>query len=64
MPSNTVTGHISCLLTGPILAFCLTDLLLRAAPLDEELAQRDKSGTIEGPFLAAFQPLTRNLVRP
>lgn len=23
----------------------------------------DKSGTLEGPFLAAFQPLTRDLVR-
>ena len=34
-----------------------------AAPLSEERAKVDKSGTTEGPFLAWFQPLTRSLVR-
>ncbi|EFJ43960.1 hypothetical protein VOLCADRAFT_121362 [Volvox carteri f. nagariensis] len=32
-------------------------------PLDESRAAVDRSGTTEGPFLAAFQPLTRDLVR-
>ncbi|GLC35788.1 hypothetical protein PLESTB_000494300 [Pleodorina starrii] len=37
--------------------------LLYQAPLDESRAAVDRSGTTEGPFLAAFQPLTRDLVR-
>lgn len=36
---------------------------LTAAPLSEERAKADKSGTTEGPFLACFQPLTLSLVR-
>ncbi|KXZ48222.1 hypothetical protein GPECTOR_29g127 [Gonium pectorale] len=37
--------------------------LLYQAPLDESRAKVDRSGTTEGPFLAAFQPLTRDFVR-
>eukprot|EP00798_Chlamydomonas_sp_ICE-L_P027027 gene27027-2254_t len=37
--------------------------LLYQAPLDEEFSQKDKSGTTEGPFLAFFQPVTKDLVR-
>ncbi|PNW76850.1 hypothetical protein CHLRE_11g478850v5 [Chlamydomonas reinhardtii] len=37
--------------------------LLYQAPLDEERAATDKSGTTEGPFLATFQPATKQLVR-
>lgn len=34
-----------------------------AAPLDEARAAVDKSGTTEGPFLAALQPVNKGLVR-
>jgi hypothetical protein len=34
--------------------------LLYQGPLDEERAAKDKAGTLEGPFLAALQPLTRS----
>ncbi|GAX82806.1 hypothetical protein CEUSTIGMA_g10232.t1 [Chlamydomonas eustigma] len=37
--------------------------LLYQAPLSEEKAAKDISGTTEGPFLAFFQPLTRGLVK-
>ncbi|GFR45759.1 hypothetical protein Agub_g7174 [Astrephomene gubernaculifera] len=37
--------------------------LIYQAPLDEFRASRDISGTTEGPFLAALQPLSRGLVR-
>jgi len=34
--------------------------LLYQGPLDEARAAQDKAGTLEGPFLAALQPLTRS----
>lgn len=37
--------------------------LLYQAPLDEARAAVDKSGTTEGPFLAALQPVNKGLVR-
>jgi hypothetical protein len=37
--------------------------LVYQGPVDEARAARDRSGTLEGPFLAAFQPLTQGLVR-
>lgn len=37
--------------------------LLYQAPLDEARAEVDKSGTTEGPFLAALQPAGRGVIR-
>jgi hypothetical protein len=46
-------------------ADCLTCLYLlhMLAPLNEERASKDISGTTEGPFLAFFQPVTKGLIK-
>jgi hypothetical protein len=41
----------------------VTSDMMCSAPLNEDKAEVDKSDTTEGPFLAAFQPLTQDLIK-